>query len=316
MKFHRTLFLPLFVFLIFVSGCASQVTPTQSPTSISVETEIPTLEPTNLPTPDPQGGSFSAGGASDTATSAPSPSATAEPSSTPEPTETALPTDTAEPAATEITLCQDDLAQVQETLSGQWSLLDASFSPQRAYYRSGMSDFAFSMVSSVNFATRELQLPEDGTAVVDTLTAYSVDDRNQLYPVDVTIGIQYPGQPYVLLLNRWSPLESAITNLDGAKEILSRGRLFDISLAEFVDTGEIVRWDQCPDVDWYVEYFGADTCRLGQLISEDQPGWITTLVQGDSLEEGEVPLFLGWVIHIPTNETALEWGVLEMPACP
>ena len=136
------------------------------------------------------------------------------------------------------------------------------------------------MVSSGNFSTREIQIPGGGTAVVDTLTAYSVDNGNRLYAVDIAIGVQYPDQPYVLLLNRWSPLEAEITTLDSAQEIIERGRLFDISVAEFVATGEIVRWDQCQDVDWFVEYFGAATCQLGQAISENQPGLITTLVQG------------------------------------
>jgi len=302
MKLHRTLFPILLVLIFFLAGCATQSTPTPSPTPIPVEPDTPTLTPTDPPI--------------DTATIAPSPSATVEPTSTPEPTETALPTDTLEPTATEMALCQDDLAQVQDALSGQWSLLDAAYAPQRAYYRSEVSDFGFSLVSSGNFATREFQMPDGGTAVVDTLTAYTVDDRHQLYAVEVAVGIQYPEQPYMLLLNRWSPLEAAITNLEEAQEILTRGRLFDISQAEFVDVGEVVRWDQCSAVDWYVEYFGTDTCQLGQLVSESQPGWITHLIQGGSPDEGQVPLFLGWVIHIPTNETSLEWGVLEMPACP
>ena len=302
MKLHRTLFPILLVLIFFLAGCATQSTPTPSPTPIPVDTDTPTLAPTETRV--------------DTATIAPSPSATADPSSTPEPTETPLPTDTLEPTATEMALCQDNLAQVQDTLSGQWSLLDAAYAPQRAYYRSEASDFGFSLVSSGNFATRELQMPDGGTAQVDTLTAYTVDDRHQLYAVEVAVGIQYPEQPYVLLLNRWSPLEAAFTTLVEAQEILERGRLFSISLAEFVDTGEVVRWEQCSAVDWYVEYFGANTCQLGQQVSESQPGWITGLIQGNSPDEGQVPLFLGWVIHIPTNETALEWGVLKMPACP
>ena len=217
----------------------------------------------------------------------------------------------------ETVVCHDDLAEVQAALSDQWSLLDPHSDPRRTYYDSKPWRFTIPLVSSGNFYEQTMQLADGSEVWLDIVTAYSVDDDNNLYALDVAVGAQYVGEPYTLFINRWSPFEAQITNLDEAKEMLARGRLFSISMSDFVAQTDTIIWNNCPNVDWYAEYFGKDACELGQIVEESQvTDFVTTLVRGGSPPDGHNMLLAGWVIHIPNEMTgAVEFGYLNMPDC-